>query len=86
MEKDLQYFRNSVSQCSKTFAATYPHSDITKRIIGIAIEVHKILGPGFLESVYEEAMAMELGRLQVSYERQKMVRAIFRGAVAGIHN
>ena len=82
MEKDPQYFRNSVSQCSKTFAAAYPHSDVTKRIIGVAIEVHKILGPCFLESVYEEAMAIELDRLQVPYERQKLVRVLFRGAVA----
>jgi ABC-type Zn uptake system ZnuABC Zn-binding protein ZnuA len=30
----------------------YPHKDITEKIIGAAIEVHKILGPGFLEYVY----------------------------------
>ena len=85
MEKDLQYFRNSVVQCSKTGTAIYPHSDVTKRIIGIAIEVHKILGPGFLESVYEESMAMELDRLEVPFERQKLIRVLFRGAVAGTH-
>ncbi len=40
------------------------------RIIGIAMEVHKILGPVFLESVYEEAMYIELKKNNIPFKRQ----------------
>ena len=36
------------------------HDDLTAKIIGAAIEVHRVLGPGLLESIYEEALAIEL--------------------------
>jgi GxxExxY protein len=45
-------------------------NDLTKTIIGAAIEVHKALGPGLLESVYEECLSHELSLAKVSYERQ----------------
>lgn len=44
---------------------------ITEKIIGCAIEVHRHLGPGMLESVYESALCLELENAQVQYERQK---------------
>jgi len=43
---------------------------ITEQIIGAAIEVHKILGPGLLESAYEECLAYEFDLRGMSYERQ----------------
>jgi len=36
------------------------NSDLTRRIIGAAIQVHRTLGPGFLESIYEAALVVEL--------------------------
>src|SRR5262245_27355800 len=43
---------------------------ITQRIIGCAIEVHRILGPGLLESVYEEALSIEFDTVGLQYQRQ----------------
>jgi GxxExxY protein len=44
--------------------------DLTEQIIGAAIEVHRELGPGLLESVYEECLCYELNTRQISFRRQ----------------
>jgi GxxExxY protein len=44
---------------------------ITEKIISSAIEVHKILGPGLLESIYEEALCYEFQLKGIEFERQK---------------
>ena len=44
--------------------------DQTGRVLGAAVEVHRTLGPGFLESVYEKALAIELARRQIPFIRQ----------------
>jgi GxxExxY protein len=46
------------------------HENLTYRIIGAAREVYKMLGPGYLESVYEDALCYELDLLDISYQRQ----------------
>ena len=46
-------------------------NDITRTVIGCAIEVHKALGPGLLESAYEECLAYELKQRGLQVERQK---------------
>jgi len=46
-------------------------NDLTGEVIGAAIEVHKHLGPGLLESVYEECLCHELRSREIVYERQK---------------
>jgi len=61
------------------------HEDLTSRIIAAAIAVHRALGPGFLESVYEEALASELDHLGLRYERQKPVEIRYRGRPVGEH-
>jgi GxxExxY protein len=45
-------------------------NDLTAKIIGAAIEVHKALGPGLLESAYESCLAYELSLLKIGFERQ----------------
>ena len=49
------------------------HEDLTEKIIGAAIEVHKHLGPGMLESAYEECLAYELKEKGLKIDRQKPV-------------
>src|SRR4249920_538621 len=52
-------------------------------VIGAAIEVHRHLGPGFLESIYEEALAIELTLRNIRFERQKAVSVNYRGHSVG---
>ncbi len=49
----------------------YLHQELTQKIIGAAMEVHRTLGPGFLEAVYEEALIYELETAGFNCERQK---------------
>jgi len=49
----------------------YLYQDLTEKIIGIAMEVHRTLGPGFLEAVYEEALIYELEKAGFVCDRQK---------------
>jgi GxxExxY protein len=57
-------------------------SDIlTEKIIGAAIEVHRALGPGLLESIYEEALCVELDLRSISFERQVDVDVRYKGHI-----
>ncbi len=58
------------------------YSDLTREIIGAAMEVHKTIGSGFLESVYEEALAIEFDLRKVRYERQKGIDVFYKGWLA----
>jgi GxxExxY protein len=51
---------------------------ITEIIIGCAIEVHRQLGPGLLESAYEECLCYELAKAGLRFERQKPVPVIYK--------
>jgi GxxExxY protein len=53
--------------------------DLTERVIGLAIEVHRNVGPGLLESVYAECMALELRHANLVFETQVMVPVIYKG-------
>jgi GxxExxY protein len=55
--------------------------ELTEKIIGAAIEVHRILGPGLLESIYEEALCHEFQLRGIRCERQKEVDVIYKGHV-----
>lgn len=57
--------------------------DLAHQVIGAAIEVQRILGPGFLESVYEEALAIEFNFRGIPYERQKPMVLQFKGKTVG---
>src|SRR5687767_5659929 len=56
---------------------------LARVVLDSALEVHKILGPGFLESVYEEALAVELTRRAIPFERQVPVSVKYKGYCVG---
>jgi len=66
-------------------AQDYPLQKLTDAIIAAAIEVHRELGPGFIEKIYENALAMELESRGHKVERQETVNVVFRGRIVGQH-
>jgi GxxExxY protein len=58
------------------------YSELTRNIIGAAIEVHKVLGSGFLESVYDEAVAIEFELKNIPHERQKSIDVFYKNKCA----
>lgn len=57
----------------------FPHKEVTERIIGAAIAVHRIVGPGLLESAYEFCLAEEFTQAGLSFERQVPLPVVYRG-------
>src|ERR1700739_583650 len=57
----------------------YEHDPVTEKIIGLAIEVHRHLGPGLLESAYEECLSAELQGAGVSLGRQVSLPVVSKG-------
>jgi GxxExxY protein len=55
------------------------YQDLTERIIGIAIEVHRNTGPGLLESVYAACMCLELGQAGIPLSRQVAISVFYKG-------
>jgi GxxExxY protein len=53
-------------------------ADLTHAVIGAAIEVHRKIGPGLLEAVYEECLARELTLRQIPFERQKPIPLVYK--------
>lgn len=63
----------------------YPHSDITEKVIGCAIRVHRTLQAGYVEAIYEKALCRELENTGVRYECQKIVAVQYDGVMVGEH-
>lgn len=61
----------------------YPHADITHRVIRAFFQVYGELGYGFLESVYEGALALVLEEAELKYQRQVAIPVKFRGRELG---
>jgi GxxExxY protein len=56
---------------------------LARDVIGAALEVHRVLGPGFPESVYEGALALELQRRSIPFERQVSMAVRYKGSCVG---
>lgn len=54
--------------------------DLTERVIGLAITVHRHTGPGLLESVYEQCLTHELQRAAIAFERKVSIPLVYRGS------
>ena len=54
------------------------YEEFSRDIIGAAMEVHKTLGPGFLEAVYEHALAVEFASLQIPFTRQAPISITYK--------
>ncbi len=63
----------------------YQFEELSKKIIGAAIEVHRQLGPGFLEYIYEEALKIEFSEHNLNYDSQKEIKIKYLGAEIGMH-
>ena len=60
----------------------YLYKNLTENIIGAVMEVHNTLHDGFLESVYEEAMAIEFDLRNIAFEKQKPIDVFYKGKLA----
>lgn len=58
--------------------------ELTEAVIGCAIKVHRLLGSGFLESVYERALALELAKQHFSFELQERFEVWYSGVQVGV--
>jgi GxxExxY protein len=59
------------------------HAELTEQIIGAAIEVHRAIGPGLLESIYEAALSYELHQRGLGFERQAQLPVVYKGVALG---
>jgi GxxExxY protein len=74
-----------MSQESRNAGKELRDSEITDAIIAAAIAVHRELGPGFLESIYEQALAVEFALRGIAFIRQHPVPLFYRDHQIGEH-
>ena len=61
------------------------NKELSGRVIEAAIRVHQVLGPGFIEAVYENALCIELAKRGLRFERQKTIAILYEGVAVGEH-
>jgi GxxExxY protein len=61
----------------------YPHSDLTERIIGAAMAVHRALGPGLNESIYENSLCIELAERGIPLTQQQQFAVFYKSKDVG---
>jgi GxxExxY protein len=78
-------FRETRVDSNEGHRTKHDFEELSKKIIGAAIEVHRELGPGFLESIYEQALKLELTEHNIHFDSQKDVRIKYLGVEVGQH-
>ena len=68
-----------------TNSANIIYRDLSYQMMGVLFEVHKELGPGFLESVYEMALMEEFAKKAIKVETQRVTNVIYKGKKIGVH-
>ena len=84
MGKDIKIGNIAVTEVSG-FKESHEFESLSKKIIGAAIEVHRELGPGFLENIYEEALKIELPNRKINIESQKQIIIKYHDINVGTH-
>ena len=56
---------------------------LTEKVIGCAIKIHRVLGPGFLENIYHRALAHELGKARIPYVDEARMQVVYDNVVLG---
>ena len=77
---------NNVQQTGKGILsnpASALNADLTGQIIGLAMKVHRTLGPGFLESVYQKALLYELAKAGLQVESDRLIQVHYEGVIVG---
>jgi GxxExxY protein len=82
--RDLD-FKEVEFEAAEKEREAYQFEELSRKIIGAAIEVHSSLGPGFLESIYEEAMKLELNEYGLPFQCQKEISVEYLGVPIGQH-
>ncbi|MCX6346138.1 MAG: GxxExxY protein [Armatimonadetes bacterium] len=63
----------------------YDFEELSGKVIAAAIAVHRSLGPGFMESIYEESLRFELADRGIPVESQKQIKVLYRDKMVGLH-
>ena len=69
----------------KHHISKHEFEDLSNKIIGAAIEVHRALGPGFLESIYKEALKVEFSEHAFHFDYQEGIKIKYLGVQVGVH-
>ena len=77
----IQDLPQRTQRSQRSTEGSFVNDALTEKIIGAAIEVHRILGPGLLESVYEQALCYEFDLRGIRYLRQAQVEMIYKDKI-----
>jgi GxxExxY protein len=83
--KKKQESRKAGIQEEKMATISLRHAELTDQIIAAAIEVHRTLGPGFLEAIYERALVIEFQERNIPFKQQVQMIVTYRGSEVGRH-